>query len=241
MSNEEFSNEFDILLNSQALLHTYAKGEKPIPIQLNEYEKSVLLTQAQENIVKNLYSGNNSKGLHFESNEETRASLSNLIKTYRTDEPLINKGGINSTSIYYGLPDDVWLKTYEVAYGHKDGSPIKSMELLVKPTTQDKFFKAKRNPFRTASESRVLRLDLNDQEIELYSIYTIDEYVLRYLSKPSPIILDDLDPGLMINGVSTSSVCLLNSIIHRDILNEAVRLALITKTIYNNKNNNQQN
>ena len=51
MTTEEFSNEFDTLLNSY--------GENPSTIELDEYEKSVFLTKAQEEIVIDLYSGKN--------------------------------------------------------------------------------------------------------------------------------------------------------------------------------------
>ena len=48
MTCAEFSNEFDILLNSYS--------NNPSDIKIDEYEKSIYLTQAQEEIIKNLYS-----------------------------------------------------------------------------------------------------------------------------------------------------------------------------------------
>lgn len=48
MTLKEFSNEFDVLYNN--IMSNAAPG-------LNEYEKSVFLTQAQEELVVNLYSG----------------------------------------------------------------------------------------------------------------------------------------------------------------------------------------
>ena len=47
MTCAEFSNEFDILLNSYS--------NNPSDIKIDEYEKSIYLTQAQEEIIKNLY------------------------------------------------------------------------------------------------------------------------------------------------------------------------------------------
>lgn len=49
MNNAEFSNEFDTLLNS------YNTAESSI--ELDEYEKSVLLTKAQEDLIISIYTG----------------------------------------------------------------------------------------------------------------------------------------------------------------------------------------
>ena len=47
MTTEEFSNEFDTLLNSYSVIGKFGKGENPSTIELDEYEKSVFLTKAQ--------------------------------------------------------------------------------------------------------------------------------------------------------------------------------------------------
>lgn len=58
MTTEEFSNEFDTLLNSYALSpNKYGMESSPLTIELDEYEKSVFLTKAQEDIVISLYNG----------------------------------------------------------------------------------------------------------------------------------------------------------------------------------------
>ena len=51
MTTEEFSNEFDTLLNSYAISpDKYGMENSPLTIELDEYEKSVFLTKAQEDI-----------------------------------------------------------------------------------------------------------------------------------------------------------------------------------------------
>ena len=45
MTTEEFSNEFDTLLNSYAEIYSY--GKSPNVIELDEYEKSLFLTLGQ--------------------------------------------------------------------------------------------------------------------------------------------------------------------------------------------------
>ena len=59
---------------------------------------------------------------------------------------------------------------------------------------------------------------------------TIDSYKVRYIRRPRPIVLVDLTADdLDIEGVSTPTECELNPIIHLDILNKAVELALTTR------------
>ena len=63
MTSEEFSNEFDILLNTYA-----ADGV----ITVDEYDKSVFLTKAQESLVIDLYTGRLQQIGGFELTEEVR-------------------------------------------------------------------------------------------------------------------------------------------------------------------------
>ena len=56
MTCEEFSNEFDVLINSYS--NQLQFGSISSPLEFDEYEKSVFLTQAQEKIVVGIYNGN---------------------------------------------------------------------------------------------------------------------------------------------------------------------------------------
>jgi hypothetical protein len=58
----------------------------------------------------------------------------------------------------------------------------------------------------------------------------IQKYVIRYVKKPVPIIIEDLEGDLSIQGVTTESQCELNETIHNEILDRAVELA---KLAYN--------
>ena len=57
MTTEEFSNEFDVLLSTYSDIDGFGKLAN---ISFNEYEKSVFLTRAQEELVNNFYSGRTS-------------------------------------------------------------------------------------------------------------------------------------------------------------------------------------
>lgn len=78
---QELSDQFDVLLNSSFIANDFGEQSSKIDIQLDEYEKSVFLTQAQEQLVINLYNGRNIEGLSFESAEESRRYLKELTKT----------------------------------------------------------------------------------------------------------------------------------------------------------------
>ena len=86
---------------------------------------------------------------------------------------------------------------------------------------------AANNPFRGPSDKRVIRIDTGSSVIELISKYTIQSYFVKYLSKPKPIILQDItDENLSINGETKRMGCELNTVLHRTILERAVALAI---------------
>ena len=217
MTNEEFSNEFDTLANSYSALGTLA-------LEFDEYEKSVFLTKAQESIVISLYNGS-LKGEAFEKTEELRRYLSNLVKTNNPTK--VQREGLTNNSYLFSIPEDVWFITYESVISEDDKlGCAKGTIMEVVPVTQDELHKTRRNPFRTFNKRRVLRLDLEDNIVELLSDYDITKYIIRYLSKPDPIILLDLPDGLTINKESKETECKLNPALHRMILELAVDLAL---------------
>ena len=226
MTTQEFSNEFDTVL--QTIIAQQEEGIQN-PLSFDEYEKSVFLTKAQENIVLELYSGRQT-GISFEKTEESRRYLSNLILT--TTITSINKGiGITTNCSYFcSIPTDLWFITYESATLEDDKLKCGNTSIAsVIPVKQDYVYNILNNPFRGPSDIRVLRLDIGNNEVELISKYNIKDYTIRYIEKPKPIILTDLPDDLKINGVSNITECKLNSALHRRILDEAVRLAVLSK------------
>lgn len=223
MTNKEFSDGFSTLLNSFGVTPN---------ITLDEYEKSTFLTNAQEQLIIDIYSGRNViYGKSFEQTEEIRRYLSNLVETYETSTKVTGKLGLSKDSVFFEIPQDTWFITYEVAF-LKDSrlGCLDGIEASVVPLPQDDLYRAKDNPFRGPSKDRVLRLDIKSDLAELISKYNVDKYLMRYISQPTPIILVDLPDGLSINGVSTESECELNPVVHRAILERAVQLAIISKT-----------
>lgn len=216
MTNQEFSNEFDILYNN------IASNQAP---GLDEYEKSVFLTDAQESLVLEMITGKNLTGDSFEKTEEIRQHLTNITKTAvltKSEDTEIHK--ISSKSTLYNTPEDLWVTTYESVTFDDSKVGCNPEYIAVFPVTQDEFTRIIKNPFRKASKNRVLRLNIADK-IELVSEYNIKDYTIRYIKRLSPIILEDLPEGLSIKGQNTKTECELNPALHEAILERAVQMA----------------
>lgn len=242
MTTAEFSNEFDLMYDN-------ASGNAP---GINLYEKSVFLTLAQEEIVKETYSGYTQSRVGFEGSERRRRQLSELVGDYKTTTRLSNFGGsgisteqdseqnLISSSQFFGLPDDLLYIVLESVTLGGTNSCLNGKKIKVKPVTHDEFQVDIDNPFKKPNLRKAWRMDLtrygaSKQQAELFAIDTISEYHVRYVRKPKPIILADFEEdddisgmGLSIDGYNIRKDCELNTEVHRDILIRAVDLAVLT-------------
>lgn len=224
---QEFSDTFDTLVNSYGAMVNFGHQD----IAFDEYEKSQFLTIAQEELVSSLYSGRNPQGDSFESTEEIRRYLSNLIEE-KVLKPIANyKGiplGMSSSSKFFTLPENVWFITYEEVIINKGKCKCRDF-MKVYPTKQDEYQSIKNNPFRGANDRRALRLDLSEGNVEIICKYHVTDYYIRYIKKLTPIVLVDLPDNISINGVTKVTDCILHESLHQRILDLAVRLALKSK------------
>ena len=241
MTTKEFSDAFDTLLSGYSSQAGFGDSSSRADIVLDEYEKSLFLTQAQEQLVIELYTGRTDKSASFEKTEELRSNLRPLIKTATLAESVESHNGISKHSKFFSLPSDVLFITYESAILDDESAGCKNgSELLVTPVTQDEFYRVMNNPFRQASKRKALRLDNGLDILEIISKYNIKDYTIRYLSKPSPIVLADFTEvsvdGVSVDGVSEITECKLDSAMHRSILERAVALAIASRGIQNRNN-----
>ena len=241
MSVEEFSSSFSTLLNSYAISPEFGHADSPATIELDEYEKSLFLTNSQEEIALSLYTGRNSSGLSFEETEELRRYLSNLVCEAKLKPITTTDGkplGIESTSKFFTLPKDLWFITYEsVALEKGKCESHSSMEVV--PVRQDEYHKIKKNPFRGANDRRALRLDLSEGNVEIVCKYPVSEYYIRYLKQLKPIILTQLDDDTELRGKKTPMTSELPESLHLRILNRAVEMALQSRGYTRNNNNRE--
>ena len=230
MTLTDFSNAFDTLLNSYSQSVQFAENASRIDIRLDEYEKSLFLTKAQEELIINLYAGRVFPGKGFEATEELREYLSPLIKSTELTPDTPVEGKLTT----FTLPPDVW----EIVYESLDVSGKKCVEdtsLDVYPVTLDEYNRIKKNPFRGVNDRKALRLGPAQGKVELDSKFTINKYYIKYLCEPDPIILTNLPDGLEIEGVSVATECKLPSSAHRMILELAVQNVLQTRGYVGNK------
>ena len=227
MNVQEFSNSFDTLLQPYIAKESFSEQNN---LAFDEYEKSVFLTKAQEQIVLELYQ-------ELEQSEEVRKYLSNLIKTDNyvpigeQDETLIN----NSFKSYkVDISNDILFMIYEQCTLSDENNCINNKIVSVVPTIHDDLDKVLKNPFKSPNSRKVIRLDF-DNKIELISKYNITNYKVRYLKKPNPIILVALEGNLSINNGDTKvSNGETNPILHERIVQRAVQLAVQSKVKSNN-------
>ena len=227
MDVQELSNLFDTLL--QPYITKDVLGEQNT-LAFDEYEKSIFLTKAQEQIVLELYQ-------ELEQSEENRKYLSNLIKTGNyvpvgeQDETLINN---TFKSYKVEIEDSVLFMIYEQCTLSDENNCINDRIVSVVPTIHDDLDKVLKNPFKSPNNRKVIRLDF-DNKIELISKYNISNYKIRYLKKPNPIILVALEDNLSINNGDTKvSNGETNPILHERIVQRAVQLAVQSKVKSNN-------
>ena len=239
MKREEFSNGFDVLVNSYKRFKDFDKQELLDSVEFNEYEKSLFLTKAQEELVTSFYNGKNPYGDSFESTEEMRRYLSNLVAE-KYLKPITNTSGtplgITSSSTFFTLPEDLWFITLESVI-LKNSKCKNETYMKVYPTKQDEYLNIRDNPFRGANDRRALRLDLSEGNVEIICKYLIAKY---YIKKVSPIILEDLPNELTIEGKNEACDCTLHEALHQKILERAVQIALQSKG-YNFEKENRDN
>lgn len=229
MTVQEMNREFDIYYNN------IAGQSNP---DLDIYEKSVYLTKAQLEIIKDFYDSlSNKKQKGFEGTEKRRRDLNQLVKPYKTASSFTNNSNIHINSRYFNIPSNTFLIVNEqVKITSSDCANGKTIEVL--PITYDEFNKQIKNPFKLPDDSLAWRLDLsninNQKIVEIISPYNISgslEYQIRYIKYPRPIILGNLitlypSEELSIDGLSIESPCELNESIHKEIIDRAVELAL---------------
>lgn len=227
MNTNEFESEFNLLYDNI--------GSSAAP-GLDAYEISVYLTTAQEELVKTAYTGNDVIEKAFEGNERRRRQLNELVKT-NLSTTIIGGDSIVSNSVFFKIPNDVFYIINEQVKLSSTDTCLNGKYIMVKPTTHDEFLVSMKNPFRKPNKNKAIRLDLSsigsDKVVEIVSTYTPVEYKLRYVKKPRPIIITDIESnpdtsglGLTIDGMNTITECELNSEIHREIINRAVENAI---------------
>lgn len=226
MNNLEFSNEFDILYNQ-----VMSNAAPP----LNEYEKSIFLTKAQEQILRNYFSPKTNAQQEGVNDSQKRELDFYKLVTFEECE-LVDGVKYDDRSVLFKMPNNIFAILNEKAKT-QDGR-LKE----VKQIHYTDYNKMMNKPFKYPLKNQAWRLglsgDYNLAEIIGGPEDEIKEYTIRYIRNPKPIILEDLDVyDVQINGQDKYSECELEESIHREIIEMAVYFA---KVSYIGQSNNQQ-
>lgn len=230
MTTQEFSSEFDILYNN--IMSNAAPG-------LDEYEKSVFLTKAQEEILKNYFNPKGNKYQEgFDDNEKRQIDFSSLVTVITipsySDSQYIK---IDDRSLLFLMPNDMLFALNEVCEITENN--INRLVNVV-PISFIEYSRLISKPYKWPLKNQCWRLisssSEKDRVFELilpFGSIVPGSYRIRYISRPAPIILVDLSteyPGLSINGITSVTECELDPSIHYEILQRAVELAKSTYT-----------
>lgn len=269
MTTQEFSDAFDTLLNSYATQATFGEEASKADIVLDEYEKSVLLTQAQDLVIKSyFYRTLNNQGQGFDDSERRQVDFSSLIKVKTLTKSSDQTNVFDDRGIRFDLPKKLDSNNNEIA-NTTDVLFILNERLIVTTTDEDEntiidnyviiplnyreYDREMSKAYSQPLKKQAWRLFQNtatgfDIQSELIPIWDIANgmkdtqsplaatYKIRYVQRPNPIVLVDLPNGLTIDGFTTETQCTLNPILHVDILNKAVELALSTRGRISNSN-----
>lgn len=252
MKLQEFSDMFDTLLNSYASQAMFGEQAGKTEIVLDEYEKSVLLTQAQDIVVKSFFEGKlNPSGDGFDDSARRQMDFSSLITTATLAQASSQSSKFDDRGIIYDMPTrkvngtpvegstdvlfilneklitsvDNTSKSYVIVpinYKEYDREMTKAYAQPLKKQAW-RIFQNPNTGFDFKSEL-IPRWNLTEQE-------TITGYKIRYIRRPTPIVLVDLPDGLSVDGVTTANECELNPILHPEVLQKAVELAAATRGI----------
>lgn len=220
MSPEEMNDTFDVLYNN--IMSNAVPG-------LNEYEKSVFLTKAEYELVKNYFNPQGNKYREgFDDSAKRRIDFSMLMQTATLTKS--SQQGFNPNSVLYSLPLNILVIVNEQVV-LKSGSTVKGIRQVI-PISYDEYTRLMSRPYKQPLKSQawelmtgqnsskaVVELILNNND----KSYT-PEFKIRYVRKPNPIIIEDLDV-VSIEGVSEKTECELDPAIHQEIVQRAVELA----------------
>lgn len=225
MTTQEFSNEFDVLYNN--IMSNQAPG-------LDEYEKSVFLTKAQLEILKNYFNPKGNKyGQGFDENAKRQIDFSTLITVAKPSQytPDGSYVKFDDRSQLYKMPQDILLMLNETGINTVDG--VKRLVSII-PMNYEEYARLMSKPWKQPLKNQGWRLFQSTDGVDFISEVVIKynssltDYKIRYVKRPKPVILANLADeysNVSIEGINTITECELDPILHPEILQRAVELA----------------
>lgn len=229
MTTQEFSNEFDVLYNN--IMSNQAPG-------LDEYEKSVFLTKAQSEVLKNYFNPKGNKYQEgFDESEKRQIDFSTLIKAVKP-AAYVESSYIkfDDRSQLFQMPSDILFVLNETAFNTVDGV---NRLINIVPINFDEYSRIMSKPYKQPLKNQGWRLFQSTSGVDFISEVivktgsTLTDYKVRYVKRPKPIILTglaDTYSNVSIEGLTSVTECELDPILHPEVLQRAVELAKATYT-----------
>ena len=216
MDNLDMKREFLILYDK--ITNFEAAGYE-------DEEISRILTKAQERVVLSRYKSlSNTVREGFENTEIRRKELQELVKGVTITTPSLDQSEALPNGVFYDLPIDCLLAVSEEVTTASSAACSDGKRVRVKPVTHDEYSINVNNPFKKPSALRAIwRLDYQGHKHELITdgAFTVSAYHLRYIQVLQPIIIGTQT----VDGATGPLNCELNDILHRRIIDEAVKIA----------------
>lgn len=220
MSPVEFGDRLDVFYNN--LLSNAAPG-------LNEYEKSVILSTAQLEIIKNHFLKKGNKyGEGFDDSVKRQQDFSTLIKTVSAVS-VSNDMQYDQRSTSYALPKDL---LFIIGESLQVGTSVRQ----VIPVSFEEYTRLMSKPYKRPLKNQAWRLITQQSEttpvVELITTLEDDSkekvYKIRYVKMPHPIIvanLHEINEETEIDGEYEPSSGSLPESMHEEVLQRAIEIA----------------
>jgi hypothetical protein len=230
MTAVEMLNEFSIKYNN--IMSNQAPG-------LNSYEISVFLTRAQEELVKNYFNPNGNKyRAGFDGNEKRQIDFSMLIKavkltTYTSADYI--KIDPRSQLYDFSTVTNLLFVINETATVMNDTTQVKRIN--IRPLSYIEYSRLMLKPYKAPLNYEGWRLmnkstdntkSIAEVILSLNSGETLFNYIIRYVMKPTPIVVANLNEeysDVSVDGVTELTDCKLDPEIHSEIVQRAVEIA----------------
>lgn len=213
MELTEISDRIDVMLNAFEL-----------PIEIDEYEKSIYLTKAQQVIYRQLCDA-------FEIDGNIHHYLQPFLKDFATTYPveIVEKEHLIKNAVSIVVPSDIFRIVLEKAYIASTDTQFNNREVKILKSRLSEIPYKEDNPFRKPNEKEILRIaDVNESE-DLFELILPDNselirYQCRYLPLVDPIILEALPDGLTIDNQTGP----LNSLFDDEVIEQIIELTVLS-------------
>lgn len=234
---KELEDQFDVLYNS--ITSNQAPG-------LDIYEKSVFLTKAQTDVILSYFNERKNRVFQgYDGSLERQADFSKLTVTQKKISADLLKAVFDprSNSKAIVMPENMLLVLNEYVNVERTMSTdTKSIRLTVIPMEYTEYNRLMSKPYKRPLHYQAWRLITYNGMESFPNQVTYDlivgpsdkitDYSVRYIKKPQPIILGDLD-DLTIEGKTfddTNGVIEIDDILIEAVLQRAVELAKASYT-----------